>query len=170
MAERGTVMEEKIQLKITMTEQNIKEYVYGQTLKSGRGIAFAALGVIAIVILVYSWEAQNLMTKICLIGIASIYLVVQPVLTILKANTLSKRPELFVPIEYEIDEEEVAVTQGEEHIVYRWEDGFRFVVKKNLLLMYVSRINAYILPKDQLGEDYQRLLTMAKNHGCPVRA
>lgn len=163
-------MEEKIRLKITMTEQNIKDYVYGQTLKSLRGIAFFALGVLAIVILVLTWNDQGTLAKVCLIGIAAIYLVVQPVMTILKANTLSKRPELFVPIEYEIDEEEVAVTQGEEHIVYRWEDGFRFVVKKNLLLMYVSRINAYILPKDQLGEDYTRLLTMAKNHGCPVRA
>lgn len=163
-------MEEKIRLKITMTEQNIKDYVYGQTLKSLRGIAFFALGVLAIVILVLTWNDQGTLAKVCLIGIAAIYLVVQPVMTILKANTLSKRPELFVPIEYEIDEEEVAVTQGEEHIVYRWEDGFRFVVKKNLLLMYVSRINAYILPKDQLGENYTRLLTMAKNHGCPVRA
>jgi hypothetical protein len=163
-------MEEKIRLKITMTEQNIKDYVYGQTLKSLRGIAFFALGVLAIVILVLTWNDQGTLAKVCLIGIAAIYLVVQPVMTILKANTLSKRPELFVPIEYEIDEEEVAVTQREEHIVYRWEDGFRFVVKKNLLLMYVSRINAYILPKDQLGEDYTRLLTMAKNHGCPVRA
>lgn len=163
-------MEEKIRLKITLTEKDIKDYVYGQTLKSARGIAFFALGVIAIVILVLSWKDQGTLAKVCLIGIAAIYLVVQPVLTILKANTLTKRPELSVPIDYEIDEEEVAVTQGEEHIVYRWEDGFRFVVKKNLLLMYVSRINAYILPKDQLGEDYQRLLTMAKNHGCPVRA
>ncbi len=163
-------MEEKIRLKITMTEQNIKDYVYGQTLKSLRGIAFFALGVLAIVILVLTWNDQGTLAKVCLIGIAAIYLVVQPVMTILKANTLSKRPELFVPIEYEIDEEEVAVTQGEEHIVYRWEDGFRFVVKKNLLLIYVSRINAYILPKDQLGENYTRLLTMAKNHGCPVRA
>lgn len=163
-------MEEKIRLKITMTEQNIKDYVYGQTLKSARGIAFFALGVIAIVILVLTWSSQGTLAKVCLIGIAAIYLVVQPVMTVLKANTLLKHPELFVPIEYEIDEEEVAVTQGEEHVVYRWEDGFRFVVKKNLLLMYVSRINAYILPKDQLGGDYTRLLTLAKSHNCPVRA
>ena len=163
-------MEEKIRLKITMTEKNIKDYVYGQTIKSMRGVAFFALGVIAIVILVMTWSDQNVFTKVCLIGIAAIYLVVQPVMTILKANTLSKRQELFVPIDYEIDEEEVAVTQGEEHIVYRWEDGFRFVVKKNLLLMYVSRINAYILPKDQLGDAYSQILTLAKKHGCPVRA
>ena len=44
-------MEEKIRLKITLTEKDIKDYVYGQTLKSARGIAFFALGVIAIVIL-----------------------------------------------------------------------------------------------------------------------
>ncbi len=163
-------MEEKIRLKITMTEKNIKDYVYGQTIKSMRGVAFFALGVIAIVILVMTWSDQNVFTKVCLIGIAAIYLVVQPLMTILKANTLSKRQELFVPIDYEIDEEEVAVTQGEEHIVYRWEDGFRFVVKKNLLLMYVSRINAYILPKDQLGDAYTQILTLAKKHGCPVRA
>ena len=117
-----------------------------------------------------TWSDQNVFTKVCLIGIAAIYLVVQPLMTMLKANTLSKRQELFVPIDYEIDEEEVAVTQGEEHIVYRWEDGFRFVVKKNLLLMYVSRINAYILPKDQLGDAYTQILTLAKKHGCPVRA
>ncbi len=163
-------MEEKIRLKITMTEKNIKDYVYGQTIKSMRGVAFFALGVIAIVILVMTWSDQNVFTKVCLIGIAAIYLVVQPLMTMLKANTLSKRQELFVPIDYEIDEEEVAVTQGEEHIVYRWEDGFRFVVKKNLLLMYVSRINAYILPKDQLGDAYTQILTLAKKHGCPVRA
>ncbi len=163
-------MEEKIRLKITMTEKNIKDYVYGQTIKSMRGGAFFALGVIATVILVMTWSDQNVFTKVCLIGIAAIYLVVQPLMTILKANTLSKRQELFVPIDYEIDEEEVAVTQGEEHIVYRWEDGFRFVVKKNLLLMYVSRINAYILPKDQLGDAYTQILTLAKKHGCPVRA
>ena len=163
-------MEEKIRLKITMTEQNIRDYVYGQTIKSTRGIAFFVLGVIAIVILALTWNDQGTLAKVCLIGIAAIYLVVQPVMTVLKANTLAKRPELYVPIDYEIDAEEVAVTQGDEHIVYRWEDGFRFVVKKNLLLMYVSRINAYILPKDQLGDAYTQILTLAKSHGCPVRA
>jgi len=163
-------MEEKIRLKIQMTKQNIKDFVYGQTLRSGRGILFIGLGLVAVVILALAWSEQKILTKICLIGIAAIYLIIQPVMTVIKAKTLVKRPELYVPIEYEIDENEVSVTQGEEHVVYRWEDGFRFVVKKNLLLMYVSRINAYILPKDQLGDDYMRLLAMAKRHDCPVRA
>ena len=38
------------------------------------------------------------------------------------------------------------------------------VSNKNQLLIYSSRVNAYIIPKEAIGEQYQTIVGLAINH------
>ena len=68
-------------------------------------------------------------------------------------------------LHYEVDEEGLHVSQKEESALLPWErvDG-TVATKHNVLVKYSSQINAYVIPRAQLGESYAALQTQAAAH------
>lgn len=53
------------------------------------------------------------------------------------------------------------VSQGEETAELKWEQIYRMVATRHNVLVYSSRIHAYVIPKDQLGASYSPLAALA---------
>ena len=62
-------------------------------------------------------------------------------------------------LHYEVDEEGLHVSQKEESALLPWEQIYKMVATKHNVLVYSSRINAYVIPRAQLGESYAALQT-----------
>ena len=67
-------------------------------------------------------------------------------------------------LHYEVDEEGLHVSQKEESALLPWEQIYKMVATKHNVLVYSSRINAYVIPRAQLGESYAALRTQAAAH------
>ena len=70
----------------------------------------------------------------------------------------------IVGADYEVDEEGLHVSQKEESALLPWEQIYKMVATKHNVLVYSSRINAYVIPRAQLGESYAALQTQAAAH------
>ena len=67
-------------------------------------------------------------------------------------------------LHYEVDAEGLHVSQKEESALLPWEQIYKMVATKHNVLVYSSRINAYVIPRAQLGESYAALQTQAAAH------
>ena len=70
-------------------------------------------------------------------------------------NALSKE------IHYEFREDAIGVSVGEDSVEFKWENIFKMKTAGKLLLVYTNRINAYIIPLEQIGENYDALSKLA---------
>ncbi|MCI9447784.1 MAG: YcxB family protein [Lachnospiraceae bacterium] len=67
-------------------------------------------------------------------------------------------------LHYKIDDTGVHVSQGGQTADLEWKQIYKMVSTKNQLLIYSSRLNAYIIPKEAIGEQYQSVLGLAISH------
>lgn len=65
-------------------------------------------------------------------------------------------------LHYLIDEEGIHVTQGEAEGTLPWDQVYKMVSNRHNVLIYSTRINAYIIPREQLLEKYRDLAELAK--------
>lgn len=76
-------------------------------------------------------------------------------------QSLKASPVLSNTLHYSVDADGFIVTQGEANGVLAWKQIYKMVATKHLVLVYSSRINAYIIPRKQLGEQYVLLAKLA---------
>ena len=60
------------------------------------------------------------------------------------------------------DGEGISVTQGDADAKLMWDQVYKMVSTKNNVLVYSNRVNAYVIPRQQLGEKYRELAEIAK--------
>ena len=94
-----------------------------------------------------------------------IFLVYQTVRLLLSSmHSLAASEVLRKPLHYAVGEEGFTVSQGEESAALPWGQIYRIVATKSNVLVYSSRIHAYVIPRDQLGEAYGPLAKLAEEH------
>ena len=97
------------------------------------------------------------------IGISILLLFYIPVTLWLRAKqSIKASPVLSQSLHYCVDEEGFTVTQGEASGVLGWKQIYKMVATKQLVLVYSGRLNAYIIPREQLGDRYVTLAKLAR--------
>lgn len=64
-------------------------------------------------------------------------------------------------LHFAVGETGFTVSQGEETAELKWEQIYRMVATRHNVLVYSSRIHAYVIPREQLGADYEILAALA---------
>ena len=77
-------------------------------------------------------------------------------------STLKSNQVLAGKLHYEVTEEFIKVTQGKEHGELPWDMVYKIVSTKNMVLIYSSRVNAYIIPMPQIGDQYAAFCEVAE--------
>lgn len=120
----------------------------------------------------YYLHGDAALTKMLMYVFASILLLVYMPLTLwLRANqSIKASPVLGNTLHYHVDEDGFTVTQGEASGVLAWKQIYRMVSTKHLVLVYSNRVNAYVIPRAQLGEHYVSLAKLATDKLPKFRA
>ena len=56
----------------------------------------------------------------------------------------------------------IRVSQDGEQEEFSWDIIYKMVATKKRVLIYTNRINAFIIPREQLSNHYEELATLAK--------
>ena len=144
---------------ITLTTEDMYRFNMYQTYSGFHGwfsIAFSIL--IFVVAGVTRGKIEAAYTALYIVfGI--VFLVYPPVSLYLRSKrTLAMSEVLRGTLHYEVDAEGLHVSQ------LPWEQIYKMVATKHNVLVYSSRINAYVIPRAQLGESYAALQTQAAAH------
>ena len=82
-----------------------------------------------------------------------LFTVVQPIMLYSKAKKqVKKNAETNQPLQYTISKTGIGVTQGELSAFSNWEEIVKVTSTKTLVMLYTSRIHAYVIPKKDVAE------------------
>ncbi|MBR5127234.1 MAG: YcxB family protein [Roseburia sp.] len=110
----------------------------------------------------FNYGKEALPNILLYIGAGVFMLVYMPITLWLRAGrTIKASPVLSDTLHYHVDEDGFTVTQGEASGVLAWKQIYKMVATKHLVLVYSGRINAYVIPRKQLGEHYVTLAKVA---------
>lgn len=112
----------------------------------GLFISFGALILLAVRFSQYTMGAK------CLLVLAGLlFTVIQPLQLLLKAaNQIKRTPMFWEPIRYTFREDGLELSQKDQGGVIPWEEMMKIIDTGKYLIIYITRMRAYILPKNQI--------------------
>ena len=150
----------KIEFDVKMTTPVMYDYMMYHTLT---GIQFWMA--VAIGVMVFVMFAVNLNPLYLIAGVVVIvYLPVERYIQAKKQVTLN--PVFKETLHYTLDDEKMAVDVLDEHMEAQWSSIVKARSTKKSLILYTNRVTATIFPKETLGEDYEKAVSLIKK-GVP---
>jgi len=153
----------KVSFDIKLDAKDLYKFNIAQAYKGMQGFLSILLPVLVFAYAVTSYGSVSLGSTLVYVGLGIMFLVYVPISLWLRVKKLVNDPNnaLSKSIHYDFEEEVIRVSVEEENVEFMWENIFQMKETSNLVLVYTNRINAYILPKEQLGEQYNGLSELA---------
>lgn len=98
-----------------------------------------------------------------LFGIGLLFTVIQPLIIYKNAKKQSKAYEKF-PLEYTISERGIEVRQDDAEGSNEWQNVMKIVSTKRLIIIYTSRVHAYVIPREALKDSMEDFKELVKNN------
>ena len=77
---------------------------------------------------------------------------------------MQRTPAFKEPLCYRITEEGITVTQGEASQLQKWENMYRAVSTRSSIIIYNTKVNAWIFPRSDMGAMTPRVIEMISTH------
>ena len=143
-----------IKLKIQLTVKELFDFLMSHTYSSFSGYVGVILSICALIGFAYSVDnpMMNVAYKFVLLVTGLLFTVVQPIMLYSKAkNQVKQNESINKPLEYTISYAGMKVACDGEFAEYNWNQIMKITSTKTSVLIYTSRIRAFVLPKRELN-------------------
>lgn len=155
------VMELEFDVKITANV--LYDYMLRHTYYSASGLIGSIVGALMLICFFFRGEVIFLIAGLVILA----YL---PWSLLLKSRRqMLNTPAFKEPLHYKLTEEGIEVSQGEVVQAQKWADMNKAVSTQRSLIVYTSRVNASIFPKQDLGELTPDVIKMISTHMPPSK-
>lgn len=154
----------KVEFDVQLQPKDLYRFNMFQTYTGMSGVISIALGILAFVMAgVAAGKSDVPGSYTALYALMGcVFLLYVPISLWFRAkSTLKSNAVLAGELHYEVSEVCIRVTQGEESGELPWDMVYKVVSTKRMVLIYSSRINAYIIPMEQIGENYPAFVEVA---------
>lgn len=149
---------------VKLQPQDLYRFNMYQTYTSLQGIVSIVLGILGFVMSGTSFKNGSMAYGCLYIAVGFLFLLYIPVALWVRAKTtLKTNPVLSNVLHYEVSEKQIHVSQGKETGDLDWDWVYKIIADKNQILIYTSRKNAYIIPREQIGEQYEVFQKIAQS-------
>ena len=142
-----------IELDVKITANDMYRFNMYHIYTSFTGIFSILAAVLGFVAAVGTYGKVDTMYTVLYIIFGIVFLFYFPLTLIMRA--------LKSTLHYMLDDEGVHVSLGEENALLEWKQIYKMVSTKHNVLIYSSRVNAYILPMEIVGGQYAALKELA---------
>lgn len=151
----------RVEFDVKITAADLYDYMLSHTYSGFSGLFGSIVG--AIFIIMYF----SLGYFLYLIAGAVILLYI-PCSLFLRAHKQVALNEAFKkPLHYVLTDEGVTVSQGEDEMFQEWDVVYKAKSTNRSLLIYTSKVNAWIFPKRDLGKDKEAVIQLISAHVAP---
>lgn len=152
----------KVEFDVKITASDLYDYMLSHTYSGFSGLFGSIVGALFIV---YYMSTR---TQIYYLAAGVLILLYIPVSLYMRAKKQATTNEFFKkPLHYTLTDEGVTVTQGEYEMFQEWSIVYRAKSTNKSLLLYTSKVNAWIFPKRDLGEKREDVIQMISTHVSP---
>lgn len=153
----------ELEFDVRITANILYDYMLRHTYYSASGLIGTIVGALMIVCFFFRGEVIFLIAGLVILG----YL--PWTLWMKSRRQMLGTPAFQEPLHYKLTEEGIEVSQGGEVQKQGWEDMNRAVSTQRSLIVYTSRVNASIFPKQDLGELTPGVVEMISTHMPPSK-
>lgn len=154
-------MEIKVDIKLKVLD--MYNFFMYHTYTRFSGILSLIIGIAIAVMLVTTYGEVDTSQSLLYLMFTIFFLVYNPVSYYWKALKQIKTVPIFQnPITYKFDSTGIVTMQNGESAKVEWKDIVKVVSTGRNIVIYLSKVRASILPKEQIGNDYEALVEMIK--------
>ena len=153
----------KVSFDIKLTANHLFRFNMMQAYKGMQGFLSILLPILVFAYAGTSFGTVSIGSTLVYVGIGILFLVYVPVSLWIRVKKIitDENNALSKTLHYDFEEDSIRVSVENENVEFKWENIFQMKATKDMVFVYTNRINAYILPKEQLGEHYERLSELA---------
>ena len=153
----------ELQLDIQLKEKDLYRFNLFQTYTSSQGIVSIVIAILGVVMAAISFQNGSMSYGVLYVVISVVILLYIPISLRGRVNLTFKNNEVLAGVlHYHVSEKEIRVTSGEDSGELPWKQIYKMIDTKHNLVIYSGRRNAYVLPKDQIGDNYETLKVIAQ--------
>ncbi len=154
-----------VEFDTTITEKDMYQFNLYHAYHGFQGIAATLVGVWVLIMAAVTFGKVEIMYTLLYLVFGVVFLVYVPVSLNLRSKQQIRSSEILKQaLHYKIDDTGVHVSQGEETADLEWKQIYKMAATKNSLLIYSNRVNAYVIPRKAIGEQYEKVVGLAVNH------
>ncbi len=118
----------------------------------------------SIYILISTWNTSDITRKIVFLISALLFSIIQPVILYIKALKQSKTIGIKKGFALDISNDGLRVSQDDDIIELDWNHIYKTKLMKSMIIIYLSPLRAYLIPKRYIVDDKEDLFTLLKNN------
>ncbi|MFG6384706.1 MAG: YcxB family protein [Lachnospiraceae bacterium] len=154
-----------VEFDIRITEKDMFRFNLYHAYHGFQGIVATLVGIWVLVMAAITFGKVEVMYTILYIVFGIVFLIYVPGSLYLRSkNQIQSSEVLKQTLHYIIDDAGVHVSQGEQTADLEWKQIYKIVSTKSNLLIYSSRINAYVIPREAVKGQYETIVGLAINH------
>lgn len=151
-----------VEFDIKLTSQDMYRFNMYQIYSGMQGWVSIFMAILLWVVAGKTYGEVTMTYTILYIVFGAVFLFYLPLSLYMRAkHSIAVSQELRDTLHYVVGESGFKVSQGEANAELKWEQIYKMVATRHNVLVYSNRINAYVIPKNQLGESYTPLAELA---------
>lgn len=155
----------KAEFDIRLSVQDMYRFSMHHNYTGFQGIFSILIAIMAFVAAFLTHDKMGNSYTVLYILFGIVFLFYMPITLYLAAKRqILKSDQLKNTLHYLVDENGITVSQNGESATLPWKQVYKMVATKHNLLVYSTRVNAYILPLAQLGDQYKTVKEIAGKH------
>lgn len=149
---------EKIEFDVNISRGDLYRFTMRHTYLSFSGIVGILISLGSIGLAIVRWKEYNLTTIIALFVIGALFTIIQPIMLYGKVCAqIKKNTDIKDTLHYEISQEGIRVSQGEQEAFVKWYEVRKKVLASKGIYLYMSPVRAFIFPESQIGVELDKL-------------
>lgn len=152
----------EVSFDVKLTPKDLFRFNLYQTYTTSQGPVSIILAVLVFVMAGVSFRDGSVSYGVLYLVVGIAFAVYIPVTLWSRAKqTIKKNAVLSGTLHYHISEAGIEVSQDGDSGVLEWKQIYKMVSTQKSVLVYSNRVNAYIIPREQLGDKYDTLAQLA---------
>lgn len=144
----------QIRLNVTMKVSNMYEFLLRHSYSGWGGVGSVLFSLALFVYLIVGHESLNQGQTILVTFGALLFTVINPVVILFNATKQVKlNPTFRDLLTYTLSEEGILVEQNGQELLVKWEEVQKVVETKQSVIIYLTKVRAFILPKYVIADD-----------------
>lgn len=160
--ETGLVLTDPIEVEVKLTAKDLWRFSMYHSNKGMMGIFNVIFSLAAIFLLVTTWKTDTAAYRVLLVVCALMFTVWQPFILYTKAAKQAKSPVIASPMTLSFAREGITVAQNGQQVDLLWENVGRAEYVWNMVIVYMDKVHAYLLPDSLTGDKKEALCALLR--------
>lgn len=155
----------KTEFDVTLSSRDMYRFSMYHTYTGTQGILSIVIAFFAFFAAAKTYGSVEWTYTILYLVFGIIFIVYMPINLYLRTKKQFLTSEVLRnPLHYAVDEEGIHTSQNEAAADLPWDQVYKMLATKHNVLVYSSRIHAFVIPRAQITEQYAALQELAKKH------